>query len=113
MSNINFTQAAIDQVGSILQSDMIPSDTVAIRVFVSGGGCSGFQYGFEPASSEQINNEDIVFDFEAAKFVVDPLSVMYLENAIVDYKQDVMTQQFTITNPNVVGECGCGNSFTV
>lgn len=111
MGNITITDAAIKQVRQIFETDVVPQDAVALRVFVSGGGCSGFQYGFSPASQDQIEQDDQLFEHDGAKFVVDPLSMMYLDGSTIDFKQDVMAQQFTISNPNATSQCGCGHSF--
>lgn len=110
---ITFTQQASDQVQQIINSDMVPSGTTALRVFVAGGGCNGFQYGFQPETDDQIGDDEYIFYVtDDTKFVVDPLSMMYLDGSIVDFKRDVMSQEFIISNPNVTGQCGCGNSFS-
>lgn len=111
-NQITFTDNAIQQVEQILHSNMVADDVTAIRVFVAGGGCSGFQYGFAPCNEQDVDSDDYVFDFASAKFVVDPLSMMYLEGSTVDFAHDVMAQQFTISNPNAKSQCGCGHSFT-
>ena len=81
----------------------------ALRVFVSGGGCSGFQYGM--ALEANIREQDMVDEFDGVKVVVDEVSIEYLRGATVDYVEDVMGSGFKITNPNAVSSCGCGNSF--
>ena len=78
-----------------------------VRVYVEGGGCSGFQYGFK---IDMIQEDDTVID---DMMVVDSLSYSYIVGSTVDYKKDIMGSQFQITNPNAVGTCGCGVSFTV
>lgn len=107
---VTFTQAAIDQVQAMFNENILEDEIEAIRVFIAGGGCSGFQYGFTPETS--IGDDDTVFDFGRVKFLIDPLSMAYLEGSTVDFKKDVMAQQFTISNPNVTSQCGCGNSFS-
>jgi iron-sulfur cluster assembly accessory protein len=81
----------------------------ALRVFVSGGGCSGFQYGmaFEPEPRES----DSRFNHENVDVVIDPVSLGYMTGAIIDYVDDLMGGGFSIKNPNAVSSCGCGNSF--
>ena len=78
-----------------------------LRVYVHGGGCSGFQYGF---SVEETQEEDTVID---NLVLVDSLSYSYVVGSTLDYKEDIMGSQFVVTNPNAVGTCGCGVSFTV
>lgn len=78
-----------------------------LRVYVTGGGCSGFQYGF---SVEEKQEEDTIVD---DLVLVDSLSYQYLVGSTLDYKQDIMGSMFQLTNPNAVGTCGCGVSFTV
>ena len=78
-----------------------------LRIGVKGGGCSGMQYVFD---FEQTKEED---DFELGKVLVDSMSMMYLNDAIVDYVEDLMGAQFVIKNPNAATTCGCGSSFTV
>lgn len=78
-----------------------------VRVYVHGGGCSGFQYGFK---IDTIQEDDAVID---CLMVVDSLSYSYIAGSTIDYKKDIMGSQFQITNPNAVGTCGCGVSFTV
>ena len=85
---------------------LIGEDTV-VRVYVEGGGCSGFQYGFK---IDTIQEDDTVIE---DMMVVDSLSYSYIVGSTVDYKKDIMGSQFQITNPNAVGTCGCGVSFTV
>jgi len=82
-----------------------------LRTFVQGGGCSGFQYGF---TLEEVKNED---DFEidtgSFKVVIDSMSMMYMEGATIDYKEELMSSTFVINNPNAQSSCGCGSSFSV
>ena len=82
----------------------------ALRVYIEGGGCSGFQYGFKFDLAEA---DDIVFDAMGAKVVIDPLSLQYLEGAEVDYKVDLQGSRFVINNPNAQTTCGCGASFSI
>ena len=81
----------------------------ALRVFVSGGGCSGFQYGM--ALEGNIRPTDLTWDYEGVKVVVDEVSINYLRGCTVDYVDDLMGSGFKIENPNAVSTCGCGSSF--
>lgn len=85
---------------------------VGLRIFVQGGGCSGFQYGFRFAT--EIEEGDEVFEHEETgiKVLVDPVSMAYLEGAIVDFVKSIEGEHFSIKNPNTTGTCGCGSSFT-
>ena len=81
------------------------------RVFVQGGGCSGFQYGF---TFEEVKNEDdFDFAYEEVRVVVDAMSLQYLNGASIDYKEDLQGSSFTIKNPQAASTCGCGSSFSV
>lgn len=81
----------------------------ALRVFIQGGGCSGFQYGM--ALDNRIRESDLVFEEHGVKMIVDEMSIQYLKGATVDFVEEVMGSGFKITNPNAVSTCGCGNSF--
>ena len=81
----------------------------ALRVFISGGGCSGFQYGM--ALENQIRETDLTFEMHGVKVVVDEVSIDYLRGSIVDYVDSLMGSGFKIDNPNAVSSCGCGSSF--
>jgi iron-sulfur cluster assembly accessory protein len=81
----------------------------ALRVFISGGGCSGFQYGM--ALEANIREQDLVAEFDGVRVVVDEVSIDYLRGASVDYVEDVMGSGFKIENPNAISSCGCGSSF--
>jgi len=82
-----------------------------LRVFVSGGGCSGFQYGF--TFDEDIEDGDSQVENDGVTLLVDPMSIQYLMGAEIDYKEDLQGAQFIIRNPNAQTTCGCGSSFTV
>jgi iron-sulfur cluster assembly accessory protein len=81
----------------------------ALRVFVSGGGCSGFQYGM--ALEGNVRPTDLSWDYDGVKVVVDEISINYLRGSTVDYVDDLMGSGFKIENPNAVSTCGCGSSF--
>lgn len=84
---------------------------VGLRVFVTGGGCSGFQYGFSFAQST--DEDDTIFKHGNVDLIVDPMSFQYLVGSTVDFKTDIHGSQFVIQNPNATNSCGCGKSFSV
>lgn len=104
---VTLTPPAIQAVRDLMNKRNL--EGYALRVFVSGGGCSGFQYGM--ALENNIRAEDMVDEFDGVKVVVDEVSIEYLRGAKVDYIEDVMGSGFKIENPNAVSSCGCGNSF--
>ncbi len=82
-----------------------------LRIFITGGGCSGFQYGF---TFEDIKGEDdMIFEQDGVNLIVDPMSLQYLAGSVIDFQESVLSSQFTINNPNAVTSCGCGSSFSV
>ena len=103
-----FTDAAAAKVKDLLAEEGNPE--LKLRVFVQGGGCSGFQYGF--TFDETINDDDTTIDKEGVQLLVDPMSFQYLFGAEIDYKDDLEGAQFVIRNPNATSTCGCGSSFT-
>ncbi len=103
-----FTDAAAQKVGELIKEEENPD--LMLRVFVSGGGCSGFQYGF--TFDEKIEEGDSSIDNQGVTLLVDPMSVQYLMGAEIDYKEDLQGAQFVIRNPNASTTCGCGQSFT-
>jgi iron-sulfur cluster assembly accessory protein len=104
---ITLTPAATEAVRDLLAKRNLPD--YALRVFVSGGGCSGFQYGM--ALEANIRDADLSADFDGVKVVVDEVSINYLRGATVDYVDSIMGSGFKIENPNAVSSCGCGSSF--
>jgi iron-sulfur cluster insertion protein len=82
-----------------------------LRVFVQGGGCSGMSYGF--TFDEVQNEDDFDFRYEEVRVVVDAMSMQYLQESDIDYKEDAMGASFVIANPNAISTCGCGSSFSV
>lgn len=82
-----------------------------LRVFVQGGGCSGFQYGFTWDS--ELNEDDFVIEKGEIKVLVDAMSMQYLTGATIDFKEELMGSNFVINNPNATNKCGCGSSFAV
>jgi iron-sulfur cluster insertion protein len=104
-----FTDAAAKKVHELILEEDNPE--LMLRVFVSGGGCSGFQYGFTFDEKKEDGDSSIVN--QGVTLVVDPMSVQYLMGAEIDYKEDLQGAQFVIRNPNAATTCGCGSSFTV
>ena len=108
-SSVQFTEAAAQKVRALLDEE--DNQNLKLRVFVTGGGCSGFQYGF--TFDENQEEGDTRVDRGGVTLLVDPMSVQYLLGAEIDYKEDVQGAQFVIRNPNAATTCGCGNSFSV
>ncbi|MBP1692373.1 MAG: Iron-sulfur cluster assembly accessory protein [Chloroflexi bacterium] len=104
---VNLTPAAVDAVKSLLSKRNLEGH--ALRVYVSGGGCSGFQYGM--ALEGNIRPQDLSNEYDGVKVVIDEISIDYLRGATIDYVDDVMGSGFKIENPNAISACGCGNSF--
>ena len=106
---LNFTDAAAYKVGQLIEQEGNPD--LKLRVYIQGGGCSGFQYGF--TFDEQIQDGDTEIENRGVTLLVDPLSVQYLSGAEIDYREDLTGSQFIIRNPNATTTCGCGSSFAV
>ena len=106
---ILFTESAAAKVADLIAEEGNPD--LKLRVFVQGGGCSGFQYGFE--FDENRAEDDLAVITEGVTLLVDPLSLQYLMGAEVDYSESLTGAQFVIRNPNAKTTCGCGSSFTV
>ncbi len=107
-NDLVFTDAAARKVGELIREEGNPN--LKLRVFVSGGGCSGFQYGF--TFDEKIEEGDAEFPNQGVTLLVDPLSFQYLAGAEIDYREDLEGAQFVIRNPNAATTCGCGSSFS-
>ncbi|HCK77068.1 MAG TPA: iron-sulfur cluster insertion protein ErpA [Gammaproteobacteria bacterium] len=106
---LKITDSAISQLNALITSKANPE--LRFRVYVQGGGCSGFQYGFQ--FEEESALDDIEFDRNGVKLVVDPLSLQYLSGAEVDFIDDLMGTRFIVNNPNASTTCGCGASFGI
>ena len=104
-----FTDSAAIKVRELIEEEGNPE--LKLRVFVSGGGCSGFQYGF--TFDEEVNEDDTTFEKNGVLLLVDPMSYQYLVGAEIDYKDDLEGAQFVIRNPNAKTTCGCGSSFSM
>lgn len=106
---IDFDASAIEKIKDILAEENNPK--LALRVFIQGGGCSGFSYGF--TLDEEQNEDDFVVEDLGMKVFVDSMSAQYLQGAKIRYKEELMGSQFVIDNPNAETTCGCGASFSV
>ena len=106
---LQLTDSAISQLNALITSKANPE--LRFRVYVQGGGCSGFQYGFQ--FEEEAAMDDMEFDRNGVKLVVDPLSLQYLSGAEVDFIDDLMGTRFIVNNPNASTTCGCGASFGI
>ena len=106
-SPLLFSDAAATKVKELLDEEGNPN--LKLRVFVQGGGCSGFQYGF--TFDEVINDDDTTIDKNGVQLLIDPMSFQYLVGAEIDFKEDLEGAQFVIRNPNANTTCGCGSSF--
>jgi len=104
-----FTDAAAHKVGQLIEQE--GNAGLKLRVYVQGGGCSGFQYGF--TFDEEIQEGDTEIENGGVTLLVDPMSVQYLMGAEIDYREDLSGAQFIIRNPNAATTCGCGSSFSV
>lgn len=104
---ITLTENAAEAVQDLLKKRELEDH--ALRVFIAGGGCGGYQYGM--AIEAQPRDTDTIFEQFGVKVVIDDVSINYLEGASIDYVDDVMGSGFKIENPNAVSSCGCGNSF--
>lgn len=107
--NLAFSDAAANKAKALIEEEGNPA--LNLRVFVQGGGCSGFQYGF--TFDEKINEGDHEIERNGVTLVIDPMSYEYLSDAEVDYKESLEGSMFVINNPNAVSTCGCGSSFSM
>ncbi|MCC7258435.1 MAG: iron-sulfur cluster insertion protein ErpA [Gammaproteobacteria bacterium] len=103
-----FTSAAALKVSQLIQDEGNPN--LKLRVFISGGGCSGFQYGF--TFDENSEEGDTRVENHGVTLLIDPMSIQYLTGAEIDYKEDLEGARFVIRNPNAATTCGCGSSFS-
>lgn len=103
-----FTDNAVSKVKELIEEE--GNNALKLRVFVSGGGCSGFQYGF--TFDEAVNDDDTVLEKGGVTLLIDPMSYQYLVGAEIDYSEGLEGSQFVIKNPNAASTCGCGSSFS-
>ena len=108
-SPLLFTDSAASKVKQLIEEE--GNDNLNLRVFISGGGCSGFQYGF--TFDESVNEDDTVMKKNGVKLLVDAMSFQYLIGAEIDYQENLQGAQFIIKNPGATSTCGCGSSFSV
>ncbi len=106
--SLGLTEAAAIRIRNLLA--MEENESMHLRIFVSGGGCSGFQYGF--AFDEAVRQDDTVVESHGVKLLVDAMSLDLLKGAEVDYQTSLQGESFVIRNPNAASTCGCGKSFT-
>lgn len=108
---VTITESASARIKEIVEEENNPN--LKLRVFVQGGGCSGFQYGFS-LEEEQPNEDDFAISTSnGIPILVDSISMQYLQGATIDFKDDIMGAAFSIDNPNAQTTCGCGSSFSV
>ncbi len=108
-TNLSISEAAAERVNQLLVSKNDPA--LMLRVYIQGGGCSGFQYGFQFDASAQ--EDDVTIEQSGIRILVDMLSLQYLEGAQIDFKDDLMGSRFLVNNPNATATCGCGSSFSI
>ncbi|MFT6269636.1 MAG: iron-sulfur cluster insertion protein [Alphaproteobacteria bacterium] len=106
---IEFSDAAASKVKNLIAEEENPA--LKLRVYVTGGGCSGFQYGF--TFDEKVNDGDMTIENQTVTLVVDPMSLQYLVGGIVDYTEGLEGSRFFVNNPNASTTCGCGSSFSI
>jgi iron-sulfur cluster insertion protein len=107
-SPVNFTDAAANKVSALIAEE--GNDDLKLRVFITGGGCSGFQYGF--TFEDEVGEDDTQVENGGVVLLIDPASYQYLVGAEIDYTDSIEGSQFVIRNPNATTTCGCGSSFT-
>jgi iron-sulfur cluster insertion protein len=106
---VGFSDAAADRLKSLISEENNPD--LKLRVFVTGGGCSGFQYGFE--FDENVTDDDITVEKKGVTMVIDTMSAQYIAGAMVDYEEGLEGARFVVNNPNATATCGCGASFSI
>lgn len=110
MNNFTITQNAAKRLNFMLSQEQ-NGEALLLRISISGGGCSGFQYHF--VFDDHVLEDDVVFQSEGARVVVDSTSLELLQGSTLDYVEDLTASQFVISNPQASSKCGCGNSFSV
>jgi iron-sulfur cluster insertion protein len=106
---MTFSDAAADKVKELVKEE--ENSVLNLRVFVTGGGCSGFEYGF--TFDEDVEEDDTRISKSGVALLIDPLSYQYLVGSVIDYREDLQGSRFVVTNPNAATTCGCGNSFSI
>ena len=108
-SSINLSARAVQKVRALVTDE--ENDQLKLRVFITGGGCSGFQYGF--TFDELVADDDTVLESDGVTLLVDPMSLQYLAGSEVDYTEGLEGSRFVVNNPNATATCGCGSSFSI
>jgi iron-sulfur cluster assembly accessory protein len=108
-SSINLSARAVQKVRNLLAEE--ENDQLKLRVFITGGGCSGFQYGF--TFDEITADDDTALETDGVTLLVDPMSLQYLVGSVVDYTEGLEGSRFVVNNPNASATCGCGSSFSI
>lgn len=108
-ADVSFSDAAAKKVKNLIAEEKNPN--LKLRIYISGGGCSGFQYGF--SFDENVGEGDVTVENDGVALVIDPMSYQYLIGAEVDYTEGLEGSQFVVRNPNATTTCGCGSSFSV
>ena len=106
---MRFTDSAARKVKSLIEEE--GNDILKLRVYITGGGCSGFSYGFK--FEDEVKEDDTKVENQGVMLVVDPMSIQYLAGSEVDYTEGLQGSQFVVTNPNATSTCGCGSSFSI
>lgn len=106
---ITLSNRAASKVAQLIRDEGV--DDLKLRVFITGGGCSGFSYGF--TFDEDVAEDDAIVERDGVTMLVDMLSYPYLAGSEIDYKEDLQGSQFVVANPNAASTCGCGNSFAI
>ena len=106
---LTFTDAAAQKVKSLITEEENPA--LKLRVYLTGGGCSGFQYGF--TFDEKVNEGDLTVENAGVQLVIDPMSLQYLIGGTIDYTEGLEGSRFVVNNPNASSTCGCGSSFSI
>lgn len=106
---LHFTDWAANKVRDLITNEGNPN--LKLRVYITGGGCSGFQYGF--TIDDKVNNDDLTIENQGAALVVDPMSLQYLIGGSVDYSEGLEGSRFIVNNPNAKTTCSCGSSFSI
>lgn len=108
-STMIFTDQAADKVKELRAEEENPN--LKLRVYITGGGCSGFSYGF--SFDEDVRDDDTVVENQGVELIIDAMSVQYLAGSAVDYENSLMGSRFVVQNPNATSTCGCGSSFAI
>ena len=108
-ANINLSDRAAAKVKALIALE--GDDSLRLRVFITGGGCNGFSYGF--TFDDDVADDDALVENDGVVMIVDAMSYPYLEGSDVDYVEDLSGSQFVVVNPNAASTCGCGNSFSI